>query len=194
MGAVAGEGGLTPRLFLVAPERDTIHVIACLNAACSAGDVASLLVSPSVSKEFVKLAQSKSVAVVTSGTAPQLGADGIHVEGTAEAVANARRLVGKDGIVGASASRSRHFAMEAAEAGADYVALSQNGPAIGGEPIIKWWTDFCVVPCIAFDPVEVEGLDTLLPQNPDFIRPSETMWNGPEDARRIVSALMQRFT
>jgi thiamine-phosphate pyrophosphorylase len=141
----------------------------------------------------VKLAQSKSVAVVTSGAALQLGADGIHVEATAEAVANARQLVGTDGIVGVFAGHSRHSAMEAAEAGADYVALSQNGLAIGGEPIVKWWTDFCVVPCVVFDPVEVPEMDTLLPQNPDFIRPSETMWNGPEDARRIVSELMQRL-
>jgi thiamine-phosphate pyrophosphorylase len=141
----------------------------------------------------VILAQSKGVAVLSSGAAPHLSADGVHVEATTEAVAAARQSVGNGGIVGAFAGHSRHFAMEAAEAGADYVGLSQNGPTIGGVPIIKWWTDFCVIPCVAFDPVEVTELDTLLPQNPDFIRPSDTMWDGPEAAHRVVSELMQRL-
>ena len=193
MGPVAGEGRLIPRLFLVAPERGFDHLAACLKAACAAGDVASLLVSPSTVKEFVALAQSKGVAVLTSGAAPKLGADGIQVNASAEAVTAARQAAGKEGIVGAFAGSSRHFAMEAAEAGADYVALSQNGPALGGESIVKWWSDFFEIPCVAFDPVEPAGLDTLLPQNPDFIRPSDAMWDGPEVAHGIVTELMQRL-
>jgi hypothetical protein len=49
------------------------------------------------------------------------------------------------------------------------------------------------IPCVAFTPVEPEELDILLPQKPDFIRPSDTMWQGADDARRIVSALSQRL-
>jgi hypothetical protein len=41
--------------------------------------------------------------------------------------------------------------------------------------------------------VESGGLDILLPQNPDFIRPSDAMWDSPAEARRIVAALMQRL-
>ena len=190
MGSIAGEGGLIPRLFLVAPEPAPAHLLACLQAACAAGDVASLLVLPSATKELVAFAQSAGVAVLTSGAA-QFSADGVHVEATA--VADARQRVGENGIVGAFAGASRHFAMEAAEAGADYVALSQNGRVIGGEPIVKWWSDFFEVPCVAFDPVEVSELDTLLPQNPDFIRPSEAMWDNPEAAHRVVAGLMQRL-
>jgi hypothetical protein len=33
----------------------------------------------------------------------------------------------------------------------------------------------------------------LLPQKPDFIRPSDAMWESPDAARRIVSALTQRL-
>ena len=193
MDSIAGEGGLIPRLFLVAPERGSDSLAACLKAACAAGDVASLLVSPSIAKEFVALAQSKGVAVLTSGAAPQLGADGIQVNAGAEAVATARQAVSKEKIVGAFASSSRHFAMEAAEAGADYVAFSQNGPALGGEPIVQWWSAISEIPCVAFDPTDLAALDTLLPQNPDFIRPPDAMWDGPEAARRIVSELMQRL-
>lgn len=189
MGPVPGEGGLTPRLFLVAPEQSGKHLAACLKAACASGDVASLLVT---GKELIALAQSLGVATISAGSAIP-GADGIHVDATAQAVADARKLVGKDGIVGAFASASRHFAMEAADGGADYVALSQNGPALGGEPIVKWWSEFFEIPCVAFDPIEASELDTLLPQNPDFIRPSDAMWESPEATRRIIANLMQRL-
>ena len=83
--------------------------------------------------------------------------------------------------------------MEAAEAGADYIAFDQKSASIGGEPIIRWWSDMMEIPCVAFTPVEPEDLDILLPQKPDFIRPSDAMWQGPDEARQIVSALSQRL-
>lgn len=185
-----------PRLFLVMPETDSALALACLDAACDAGDVASLLVPSSLAREITPQAQAKGVAVLIDGEprdAPRSGADGVQVEATAEAVTDARRSVGKDRIVGVHAGSSRHAAMEAAEAGADYVALSQNGPAIGGEPIVKWWAEFFEIPCVAFDPVSLEDLDILLPQNPDFIRPSDAMWESPDAAGRVIAALSRRL-
>lgn len=196
MGAVAGESRLNPRLFLVAPELPAAHIAACLAAACAAGDVASLLVPPSLAKEIAPLAQAKGIAVLTSGdprNAARLGCDGIHIDAAEENAADARASAGKDRIVGAYAGASRHFAMEAAEAGADYIAFAQNRPAPGGEPVIGWWSELFEVPCVAFDPVELAGLDILLPQNPDFIRPSGAMWDSPENARRIIAALSERL-
>lgn len=191
MVAVAGEGGLIPRLFLVAPGIVGPAVADCLRAACTAGDVASLLVPGDCPPSLVSLAQSMGVAVVAAGATRAPGADGIQVD--AAAVAGARTMVGKDAIVGAFAGSSRHLALEAAEAGADYVALDQNGPWLGDEPIVKWWVEMTEVPCVAFEPAEAADLDTLLPQNPDFIRPSDAMWESPEQARRIISELMQRL-
>lgn len=196
MGPVAGESRLSPRLFLVAPELPAATLADCLAAACAAGDVASLVVPPSLAKEIVPLAQAKSVAVLTTGdprNAARLGCDGIHIDAAVQSVAEARVAIGKDQIVGAFAGASRHFAMEAAEAGADYIAFSQNRSATGGEPVVGWWTDLFEIPAVAFDPVESAGLDTLLPQNPDFIRPSDAMWDSPAEARRVVAALMQRL-
>ncbi len=196
MGSVAGEGRLSPRLFLVAPELPAATLADCLAAACAAGDVASLLVPPSLAKEIAPIAQAKSVAVLTTGdprNAARLGCDGIHIDATEQSVAEARAAIGKDRILGAFAGASRHFAMEAAEAGADYIAFAQNLRASGGEPILGWWTDLFEIPAVALDPVESGGLDILLPQNPDFIRPSDAMWDSPAEARRIVAALMQRL-
>ncbi|MGH6908277.1 MAG: thiamine phosphate synthase [Aestuariivirga sp.] len=185
-----GESRLIPRLFLVAPEHEATHLAACLAAACAAGGVASLLLPHGFAKELTPVAQKLGVAVLTIAT-PYTSADGVHVD--ASAVAEARQAIGKNGIVGAFAGTSRHLAMEAAEAGADYVALSQNAPAISGESIIEWWATIFQIPCVAFDPVTAVELDTLLPQMPDFIRPLDAMWEGPDASRRIVSELTQRL-
>jgi thiamine-phosphate pyrophosphorylase len=186
-----------PRFFLAAPEGlPAAQLLACVKAACESGDVASLLVPAAVAKDVSSAAQELGVAVLVSGEArdaARAGADGIQVEANTEDVAAARESVGKDRFVGAHAGGSRHFAMEAAEAGADYIAFDQKAASIGGEPIIRWWSDMMEIPCVAFRPVEPEALDILLPQKPDFIRPSDAMWQGPEDARRIVSALSQRL-
>ena len=191
-----GGGSLSPRLFLAAPEGITAaHLLACLKAACEAGDVASLLVPAALAKDVTGPAQALGVAVMVAGEprdAARSGADGVQVEATAEDVSSARESIGKDRFVGAFAGSSRHFAMEAAEAGADYIAFDQNGASVGGEPIIRWWSDTMEIPCVAFAPVAPEMLDILLPQKPDFIRPSDTMWQDADTARQVVAALSQR--
>lgn len=194
---VAEAPRLPPRFFLVAPETASAEqVIACITAACEAGDVASLLLPASLAKEVTAPAQALGVAVMVSGEARDAarnGADGIQVDANTEDVADAREAMGKDRFVGAYAAASRHFAMEAAEAGADYIAFDQNGASVGGEPILKWWSEMMEIPAVAFTPVEPEALDILLPQKPDFIRPSDAMWQGADEARRIVAALTQRL-
>jgi thiamine-phosphate pyrophosphorylase len=185
-----------PRLFLVAPEIPPAEILDCLRSACGAGDVASLVVPPEQAGDVTKPAQTMNVAVLTTGdprNAARYGCDGLHIDGGLETYREARSSAGKDRIVGAFCGSSRHLAMELAEAGSDYIAFSQNRPAVGGEPIVAWWSSVFEIPCVAFDPVDESGLDTLLPQNPDFIRPSDNMWSSPEDARRIVASITARL-
>jgi thiamine-phosphate pyrophosphorylase len=187
-----------PRLFLVAPDIPAARAGACLAAACAAGDVASLLVPPGLARDLTPAAQAFGVAVLLDGEvreAMYAGCDGVQIDARTEDadIAGLRASMGKDRIVGAFAGHSRHFAMEAAEAGADYVALDQKGPSIGGEPIVKWCAEFLNVPCVAFMPCTVQDLDTLLPQKTDFIRPADAMWDSESEARRVVSELMQNL-
>jgi thiamine-phosphate pyrophosphorylase len=185
-----------PRLFLVAPEGPVPLLTACLEAACAAGDVASLLVPTALAKALAPVAQAKGVAVLTTGEprdALRAGCDGLHVAAANGDLAALRQSLGKSHILGAFCAASRHLAMEAAEAGADYLALDQNGPPLGGETILQWCADFLEAPSVAFAPVEAADLDTLLPQKPDFIRPSDAMWASPEEARRVVEELMKHL-
>jgi thiamine-phosphate pyrophosphorylase len=186
-----------PRLFLVAPQNAATDLWPCIDAACAEGDVASIVLPPELARTLTRDVQAKGVAVLTTGdprNAARFGCDGLHIEASRQAFDEARSSAGKDRIVGAYCNASRHLAMDMAEAGADYVAFSQNAYAVGGEPIIAWWSSLFETPCVAFDPVEPSELDILLPQNPDFIRPSDAMWLHPEGARRTVSTLMQRLT
>ena len=178
-----------PRLFLLAPETlSAEQVLACATAACAAGDVASIVTSalPMTAK-----LQALGLAVLNRQT-PDPKSDGMHVNQADADVAALRKSLEKDKILGVYCGASRHAAMEAAEAGADYIAFSQN-TYTPKEPIIGWWADLFEIPSVAFDPVEPVDLDILLPQKPDFIRPGDAMWASPEAATLHVSALMQRI-
>jgi thiamine-phosphate pyrophosphorylase len=168
-----------------------------LKAARESGDVASLLIPAAVARDVVGPAQALGVAVIIDGgearDAARSGADGLQLDADTEDLPAARTALGKDRILGAYAAASRHFAMEAAEAGADYVAFDQTGASLGGEPIIRWWSGLMEIPCVAFAPVSPESLDILLQQKPDFIRPVDAMWQDADSARRIVLALSQRL-
>jgi thiamine-phosphate pyrophosphorylase len=181
-----------PRLFLVAPVAlSPDQILACATAACAAGDVASIIVASDVLQTITSKLQSLGLAVLANGNT-DAKCDGVHLNGIDDDIAEARRILGKENIVGAFCAASRHAAMQAAEDCADYIAFSQNAYT-PSEPIVGWWSDLFEIPCVAFDPVEIDKLDILLPQKPDFIRPSDAMWSSPEEARRIVSELMHRM-
>ncbi len=74
------------------------------------------------------LAHARDVAFVVNDRpdlAMELGADGVHVGQNDMSYAEARKIVGVDRIVGVTCHASRHLAMEAGEAGADYVAFGR---------------------------------------------------------------------
>jgi thiamine-phosphate pyrophosphorylase len=181
----------TPRLFLVAPDGLPGESLkACTEAAVKAGDCASILVPANITAEGVAGLQGLGLAVIIRDCEPRmvhvLKADGIQFSRSTP-VKNLRATF-KTETIGVFAATSRHIAMEAAETGADYVAFAQKSQT-AGEPLIGWWQDIFEIPSVAFDPVAPEDLATLLPQRPDFIRPSDDMWKSPDDARRIVAAL-----
>ena len=89
----------------------------------------------------------------------------------------------------ADCGASRHFAMEMAEAGADYIGLANEGE--GGLDLIAWWGELFEVPCVALDPVEPDEAGALAGLGADFVRPAEAMWDGPERARDIVSRTLR---
>ena len=171
----------------------------CLAAALEAGEVAALLVRQDEQEDRTvamlealrALAQENNVAVILAGSdelAQRLGADGVEVSDRA-AYDVARGRLGGSAIVGADCGTSRHFAMEAAEAGADYVGFA-NG-AEGGLDLVQWWGELFEVPCVALDPVEPGQAGELARLGADFVRPAEAMWTSPAAAREIMSETLR---
>lgn len=177
-----------PRLFLVAPE--TADLLACAKAACEAGDCAVIVVGEATPRAVVEALQNLNLAVQLQDTEVRkvhhVKADGLLLT-RGPALPEMRSSLTSESL-GVFANVSRHAAMEAAEAGADYVAFAQ-AHQYAGEPIIGWWQELTDVPVVAFDPVAPSDVAALLKQKPDFIRPTDGMWAGPEEARRVVSEL-----
>jgi thiamine-phosphate pyrophosphorylase len=175
-----------------------------LSQALGGGDVASLqLRLKGVSDDEVlrtgerlmRIAQSHDVAFIVNDRpdlAKKLGADGVHVGQEDAPYAEARALLGPDKIVGVTCHNSRHLAMEAAEAGADYVAFgafyptSTKAPKTRAEPeILTWWQDIMEAPCVAIGGITTVNALPLVEAGADFLAVAAGVWEhaaGPEAA------------
>jgi thiamine-phosphate pyrophosphorylase len=125
----------------------------------------------------------------------KLGADGVHVGQEDAPYEEARRILGPDRIVGVTCHNSRHLAMEAAEAGADYVAFGAffatgtKQPKTRAEPeLIAWWSELMEVPCVAIGGITVENCPPLIEAGADFLAVSAGIWRHPEGPAEAVKA------
>jgi thiamine-phosphate pyrophosphorylase len=185
------------RFYLVAPAiLPPADILVCAKAACISGNCASIIVPESVKPEDVAALQDMGLAVFLSDVEPRivsrLKADGLHVSTMEHVIVDLRMSLPRDAMVGVNAGTSRHMAMEAAEQGADYVAFNQKAQT-GGEPLIKWWNDIAELPSVPFDAVNETELAILLPYKPDFIRPSDDMWQSADAATRVISQLSAKL-
>jgi len=200
------------RLYLVTPPRLEPGAFAeTLKHALYAGDVACLqLRLKDVPDDDVRravstlmpIAQAADVAFIVNDRpdlAAELGADGVHIGQDDMPYAEARGLMGQNAIIGVTSHNSRHLAMQAAEAGADYVAFGAFFPTITKEPttvadagLLEWWSDLMVVPCVAIGGISVDNARPLVEAGADFIAVSAGVWNhadGPAAAVKAFNAL-----
>jgi thiamine-phosphate pyrophosphorylase len=206
------EGGVSARLYLITPPKFETRVFAEeLKRALGAGDVASLqLRLKDVSDDEIRRAAEALIPITRAADvafilndrpdlAAELGADGVHIGQSDASYAQARAIVGKDSAVGVTCHDSRHFAMEAAEAGADYVAFGAFYPTQtkdtatqAGIELLQWWSDLMVVPCVAIGGITVENAKPIVEAGVDFIAVSSGVWNhtqGPAAAVKAFNAL-----
>jgi thiamine-phosphate pyrophosphorylase len=202
------------RLYLITPPViEPARFADTLKAALDGGDVASVqLRLKDVDEATLRraidalkpVAQSRGVAFILNDNpslAAETGCDGVHVGKDDPSVAEARRIVGNDLIVGSSAYDSRHRAMEAGEEGADYVAFGAFFPTTTkvaeGRPepeILEWWSELFVVPCVAIGGIKVDNCATLVQAGADFLAVSAGVWNfegGPGAAVRAFNTAIE---
>jgi thiamine-phosphate pyrophosphorylase len=139
--------------------------------------------------------QEKGAALLLDGD-PDLvaraGADGSHLTGF-DAFESAIALLKPDRIAGCGGLRSRHDAMLAAEAGADYVMFGEPDAA-GGRPSLDaitdrlaWWAEVFEVPCVGFA-ASLEEVEPLAAAGADFVALGDCVFS---DARGCAAALTE---
>ncbi|MEZ5997382.1 MAG: thiamine phosphate synthase [Hyphomonas sp.] len=121
--------------------------------------------------------------------------NGVHVGWDDIPVKQARAIVGKDMIVGATAKNSRHVAMQAGEAGADYVAFgafyptsTKEGTVPASPELLEIWQESMEIPCVAIGGITVENVGPLVTAGADFVAVSSGVWDYPEGAPAAVIA------
>jgi thiamine-phosphate pyrophosphorylase len=126
--------------------------------------------------------------------AHDIGADGVHLgQGDGE-IAAARKLLGKDAQIGVTCHGSKHLAMEAGEAGADYVAFGAFFPTTTKQvehyatpDILQWWATLFGIACVAVGGITPANARVLVEAQADFLAVSSAVWNA-EDAAEAVRA------
>ena len=177
-----------------------------LAAALDAGDVACVQLRLKdadddairrAAEVLLPVTQAHEVAFIMNDRpdlAAETGCDGVHIGQEDTAYGEARRVVGADAIVGVTCHTSRHLAMAAAEAGADYVAFGAFFESTTkrrkheAEPgILAWWQDTMTVPCVAIGGITVANCEAVVRAGTDFVAVAAGVWNhGGGPARAVV--------
>jgi thiamine-phosphate pyrophosphorylase len=117
--------------------------------------------------------------------ARRLGADGVHLGQGDGTVREAREALGSEAQIGVTCHASRHLAMEAGEAGADYVAFgsffpsetkaSEHRPEPG---LLAWWQSLFEIPCVAIGGITPANCGPLVSAGADFLAVSHAVWSA----------------
>lgn len=196
------------RLYLITPPRfdDLAAFGRTLSAALDASDVAALQIRLKGAPEGViaaaadvilPICHARDVAVILNddpALAARLGCDGVHIGQADGTVAAARKAMPR-GMIGVTCMDSRHLAMDAAEAGADYVAFGAFYPTdthatpYRPEPeILTIWQETMQTPCVAIGGIKVDNCRPLVAAGADFIAVVTGVWDYPDGAAAAVRA------
>lgn len=201
---------MTARLYLITPPALEPAAFADrLAEALDAGDVACLQLRLKDADDGAvrraadalrPVAQRRGVALLMNDR-PDLalatGCDGVHVGQEDASYAEARRLLGPDRIVGVTCHASRHLAVEAADAGADYVAFgaffpssTKAGKHRADPEILRWWSELTTVPCVAIGGITPANCRPLVAAGADFLAVIAAVWDHPDGPGAGVKAFI----
>jgi thiamine-phosphate pyrophosphorylase len=197
----------TTRLYLITPPALDPDLFAKdLEEALAGGDVACLQLRLKEADDAAvrraarllqPIAQGRGVAFIMNDRpdlAAELDCDGVHVGEEDMPYAEARRLLGPDRIVGVTCGDSRHRAVVAADAGADYVAfgaffpsMTKAGAKFRATPeVLRDWSETTVVPCCAIGGITQDNCGPLVDAGADFLAVIGAIWSYPQGPRAAV--------
>lgn len=193
-----------PRLFLITPPlAEASRFVPLLEAALAAADVACLLVRTStrdegeikaIFKALAPLAQARGTACLVeheSRIAARADADGVHIAGVGPELEDAITAMRPDRIVGVGGLSGRDAAMEAGEAGVDYLMFGGPDDSESHESIrerVEWWAQIFNIPCVGYarDPARAGDLAQA---GAEFIALCDGLWDKPEAIAATLAAV-----
>jgi len=189
------------RLYLISPQEVGGSFPDRLKAVSAVESVAAfqLRVKDRSEHEVARLAEplqricaDAGVAFIVNDSmslAKRLGADGVHLGQKDGSVTEARTLLGPKAQIGVTCHDSRHLAMEAGEAGADYVAFGAFYPTTTKPSsyrphpaILSWWSSVFEVPCVAIGGITPQNARPLVDAGADFLAVCNAIWSASKPA------------
>ena len=193
------KGAPSCQLYLISPLEVGGDFPARLERALSAGEVAAFQFrvkgidqheAAALAAPLQAICAAHECAFIVNdsiGLAKRLGADGVHLGQGDGDVRDARDQLGREAQIGVTCHASRHLALEAGEAGADYVAFgaffpsstkaSEHRPELA---LLEWWQAMMELPCVAIGGITPCNCGPLVAAGADFLAVSAAVWSGDE--------------
>lgn len=193
------------QLYLISPQDVGGNFQDRLKAALAGGRVAAfqLRVKGVEQHELARLAEplqricaDAEVAFILNDSvslAKRLDADGVHLGQSDGNPREARSILGPSKQIGITCHASRHLAMEAGEAGADYVAFGAFYPTMTkpsehrpDPAILSWWASLFEIPCVAIGGITPDNAAPLVKAGADFIAVCNAVWDADDPCREVA--------
>lgn len=195
------------QLYLISPLDTGGDFPAQLEAALSAGRVAAFQFrvkdldqheGAALAEPLQAICAAHDVAFIINDSvalAKRLKADGVHLGQGDGDPREAREILGRDAQIGVTCHNSRHLAMEAADAGADYVAFGAFYPTttkvvehVAELETLELWSQFTEVPCVAIGGITPDNARPLIEAGANFLAVSSAVWDHPDGPATAVTA------
>ncbi len=195
------------QLYLISPQNVGGDFPAQLEAALSAGPVAAFQFrvkdldaheAADLAAPLQEICAAHDCAFIVNDSvalAKRLKADGVHLGQSDGDVRDARMELGEEAQIGVTCHNSRHLAMEAGEAGADYVAFGAFFPTqtkqvehVADIETIAIWAKAMVTPSVAIGGITPENAKPIVDAGADFIAVSSAVWAHRDGAAAAVGA------
>lgn len=144
-----------------------------------------------------RLCADRDVAFIVNDSvslAKRLGADGVHLGQDDGDVREARDRLGKEAQIGVTCHGSRHLALEAGDAGADYVAFGAFYPTttkpvkhVAKPALLRWWHVWSELPSVAIGGITPANAAPLIEAGADFLAVSAGVWQHPAGPAAAVA-------
>jgi len=141
-----------------------------------------------ISKKVKKIAKKNKVKFIINDkplVAKMVGADGCHIGQKDMDFISARKILGKNKIIGITCHNSKKLALKAKKYGANYIAFGQFFKSSTKEStfranlaILRWAKKKINMPTVAIGGINSSNYNKILSNGANFIACSSYVWNN----------------